>query len=330
MFILVNTNWLKSQTIINLVIEETHILNNIPSPKGITWDGSNFWVIDNYTYSLNKLSSNFESIDTTLYLGAKDYGDLTFDGQNFAIVDNSNHQVIKINKNNPLEINIFDLPIDRLITGITWEEPNFYISFEAGWSSQIAKLEPEMDSVSFVAFTMGTVTGLASDNNSFFYCSQKSDPKKGLIVTVKPDHIETIMYSPPEEIKFPTGIEFVSDSFWLLDFENKVLYKLKEDTTTSSKEDVLKTTGYILFQNYPNPFNPLTIIRYKIKNAGNVTLKIFDLLSREIAILVDEYQNAGDYKIGLNIDQLGLTSGIYFYTLNAGDYSEVKKMLLLK
>jgi len=89
---------------------------------------------------------------------------------------------------------------------------------------------------------------------------------------------------------------------------------------------------YKLEQNYPNPFNPSTTIRYQFPKAGNVTLKVFDVLGREVATLVDEFRTAGSYEVEFNPASSikNPASGIYFYQLKAGDYIETKKMLLLK
>jgi hypothetical protein len=85
---------------------------------------------------------------------------------------------------------------------------------------------------------------------------------------------------------------------------------------------------FSLSQNYPNPFNPTTNIRYQIANNSFVTLKIYDLLGREIETLVSEKQNAGTYITQFNGEQL--SSGVYFYKLTAGDFSDVKRMLFIK
>lgn len=85
---------------------------------------------------------------------------------------------------------------------------------------------------------------------------------------------------------------------------------------------------YSLSQNYPNPFNPVTNIRYTIPNAGITTLKIYDVLGREVAVLVNEMRQPGVYTADFDASQLA--SGIYFYKLESGDFSAVKKMMLVK
>jgi len=85
---------------------------------------------------------------------------------------------------------------------------------------------------------------------------------------------------------------------------------------------------YKLYNNYPNPFNPSTNIKYQITNNKFTTLKIFDVLGREVKSLVNEFQKAGIYEV--SFDATDLTSGIYFYRLQSGDFTEVKRMVMIK
>jgi len=85
---------------------------------------------------------------------------------------------------------------------------------------------------------------------------------------------------------------------------------------------------YSLSQNYPNPFNPATIISYGIPKPGNVKLIVYDLLGREVATLVNEFQQAGRYKV--DFDGSKLASGMYIYRIESGSFTDSKKMLLVK
>jgi len=85
---------------------------------------------------------------------------------------------------------------------------------------------------------------------------------------------------------------------------------------------------YSLSQNYPNPFNPSTIINYSIPSPGVVTLKVFDMLGREVSTLVNTQQAAGTYKVSFDASQLA--SGVYFYRISTNKFVSTKKMLLLK
>jgi hypothetical protein len=89
-----------------------------------------------------------------------------------------------------------------------------------------------------------------------------------------------------------------------------------------------RPTAFMLEQNYPNPFNPTTVIEYELPTSSQVSLKIFDVLGREVATLVSARQEAGRYAASFNAS--GLTSGMYFYQLQAGTFVQTKKMLLIK
>ena len=86
--------------------------------------------------------------------------------------------------------------------------------------------------------------------------------------------------------------------------------------------------NYYLLQNSPNPFNPETEIAFGLKADGNVELKVFNLLGREVQTLASGYLQAGNYKLSFNATDL--SSGIYFYMLKTKDFTSVKKMLLVK
>ena len=85
---------------------------------------------------------------------------------------------------------------------------------------------------------------------------------------------------------------------------------------------------FSLLQNYPNPFNPATKIRFSIPKSSNVKLVVYDMLGREAALLVNEQLSPGTYEYEFNASEL--TSGTYFYRLQSEDFSEIKKMILVK
>lgn len=89
---------------------------------------------------------------------------------------------------------------------------------------------------------------------------------------------------------------------------------------------------FALLQNYPNPFNPTTVIQYNIDRASQVSLIVYDMLGQKVATLVNERQNAGNYSVEFGADNgmVNLSTGVYFYILEAGSFNSMKKMILLK
>jgi len=109
---------------------------------------------------------------------------------------------------------------------------------------------------------------------------------------------------------------------------NEAEAKYQTLITSVDENETKIPAGFSLSQNYPNPFNPTTCIKYALSNNEFVTLKVFDPLGKEVATLVNEVKPAGYYQIEFNAAKL--PSGIYFYKLQAGNFVETKKMILIK
>ena len=99
-------------------------------------------------------------------------------------------------------------------------------------------------------------------------------------------------------------------------------------TSVEQIENDLLPTEFRLEQNYPNPFNPSTTIQFSLPKTSNVTIRIYDILGREVATLLDEEYQPGQYKIIFEAGQLA--SGLYMYRIQAGDFRETKKLMLLR
>jgi hypothetical protein len=102
---------------------------------------------------------------------------------------------------------------------------------------------------------------------------------------------------------------------------------LKEMTTSVAGSDGVQSRFH-LEQNYPNPFNPLTVVRYQLSVVSFVNLTVYDLLGRQVAVLVNDMKQAGAY--GVPFDGSALASGAYFYRLKTTSHAETKKMILLR
>ena len=149
--------------------------------------------------------------------------------------------------------------------------------------------------------------------------------------------------SPEWDTIYSCGLSLVWDS--IPDFRDRWNFGPKFPVRILSITDVEKNAAppheFVLYQNYPNPFNPVTNIQYATTVRQLVTLKIYDLLGKEVATLVNEELEAGSYEVEFNVAQVSrpeIVSGVYFYQLKAEDpksssgqgFIETKKMLLLK
>jgi len=163
---------------------------------------------------------------------------------------------------------------------------------------------------------------LTEKNNSGFEIQRMSETNNWDNITFKPGFgtsTEQHFYSYVDR-----NLENGNYSYRIkqIDFNGNIYYS----NVINIEVNALKQ--FSLNQNYPNPFNPSTRIKFQIADKEFVSLKIFDLLGKEVETLVNEEKSAGEYEVQFNADHL--TSGIYIYKLDAGNFSQTKKMLLLK
>lgn len=127
---------------------------------------------------------------------------------------------------------------------------------------------------------------------------------------------------------FNTSLNIDAIAVTATDLDGNTSNFAKLNIVTDVKDEKQIPKEFALEQNYPNPFNPSTKISWQSPVAGHQTLKVYDILGKEIATLVDEYREAGRYEAILDASRL--SSGVYFYKLRAGSYTQIKKMNLLK
>jgi len=148
--------------------------------------------------------------------------------------------------------------------------------------------------------------------------------------------IDTIISSTELTLDFTYRFDWFN--YWRVTARNGVGWGNPSDVwmfrlIRTDVEDEVLPDKFVLYQNYPNPFNPSTTIKFKLPEDGFTTLKIYDLFGKEVATLINDKLSAGTYEVKFSSDELknkSLTSGIYFYQLKSGKYSEMKKMILLK
>ncbi|MBK8984264.1 MAG: T9SS type A sorting domain-containing protein [Ignavibacteria bacterium] len=165
-----------------------------------------------------------------------------------------------------------------------------------------------------VSGTNGYYTFVYDDEGSLFWSNSFIDPNDTSFIPNKilTDNNENIYISG-------TGYGITIGSSIQL---------VKYSILTSNSDININPEKFSLSQNYPNPFNPKTVISYELRVTSFAKLKVYDVLGNEVASLVYDKQNAGYYSV--EFDGRGFASGVYFYKLEAGEFSETKRMVLLK
>jgi ligand-binding sensor domain-containing protein len=145
----------------------------------------------------------------------------------------------------------------------------------------------------------------------------------GAIQTLTPDN-SNLPYPWITDIKFDNN-----GNAWMgLNGYGIAIYNPSGITSVRKENSEKVIVDYSLLQNYPNPFNPNTTIKYSVPKLGFVSIKIYDVLGKEVAALVNENKPAGNYSVQFNANKL--VSGIYFYKIESGSYTQTKKLVLLK
>ncbi len=148
---------------------------------------------------------------------------------------------------------------------------------------------------------------------------------KGRLFRIQNGTVDTLLSEMPR----PSGLVFNSNGdLFISSFSDDNIVKVSNLPVGIEDENIFVADDFSLEQNYPNPFNPSTSIQYRVSSNSNVSLKVYDVLGNEVATLVNEEKSAGSYEIKFNA--AGLSSGIYFYKLQAGSMVETKKMILMK
>jgi hypothetical protein len=131
---------------------------------------------------------------------------------------------------------------------------------------------------------------------------------------------------------FVAGISIAADEIYLYNVSpfgsRKAILTFKRTATSVEADMADKATDFTLKQNYPNPFNPVTNFQFSIVNSQFTTLKVCDVLGREVVTLVNDVKQPGTYTVQWDASEVA--SGIYFYRLKAGSFIETKKLLLLR
>ena len=191
------------------------------------------------------------------------------------------------------------------------------------------------DSTSTITWTIPNVTTAGTYQIAFGFRMPYGIPKTQYlnINGIRADSIlfngtsSSVWYEISKNVTLVAGSNTIQMQMWWSYMQLDFLDVSESIITAVENKDGLPTS-YSLSQNYPNPFNPATNIRYTVPKLSQVVMKVYDVLGREVVTLVNEVKNAGSYITTFNGRQL--SSGIYFYTLRAGDFVQSKKMVIMK
>lgn len=151
------------------------------------------------------------------------------------------------------------------------------------------------------------------------------------LLTEKDNNYANLDINGDLNLLFKTPVEEVPEG-WVRDYvlitDGRYEYIESKSTVTKVNGNNLLPTEYKLYQNYPNPFNPVSVIKYDVPKTAFVKISIFDILGREVKILVNEQKQPGYYQI--QFDGSNFASGVYFYRIISGDYIQSKRMVLVK
>ncbi len=135
--------------------------------------------------------------------------------------------------------------------------------------------------------------------------------------------------------KLDTGLQNNTTYYWRVKAENDAgwgqfssVYSFNTSFLTGIKDKSNLPKEFRLSQNFPNPFNPVTTIDYQIPKKSFVTIKVFDILGNQVSLLVNKDENAGKYAVSFDASEL--SSGVYFYSIDAGSFEQTKKLIVLK
>ncbi|MCW8811480.1 MAG: aryl-sulfate sulfotransferase [Ignavibacteriaceae bacterium] len=212
-----------------------------------------------------------------------------------------------------------------------------YRAFKYFWRTNFLVTDP--DSISFLNVQVGNsdtanfIVTNNSDSTLLINDIYSSDSSFSLLQTPPfqiPSHSNinlTVKFEPAIEGEVEGWLHLASNRYTEL-IAQTIFVRGTTDSVFSYVDIQYITDEFKLSQNYPNPFNPSTNIKYHIPTAGMVSLKVYDILGREVATLVNEEKPAGSYEV--EFSATALSSGIYFYRLTDGNFIQTNKMVLMK
>lgn len=301
---------------IGVLVGPTGFFGNTPFVFKTT-DGGNTWNSMNFTFSgASKLYDfEFRTADDLVVVGNA--------GGVFHTSDNGANWT-------QFNVGLSNFSFGSQVLGVTFSGPNEAIV--AGAGAQIVKIQlPNVVPVELVSFTCE----VNNPNVKLHWVTASELNNQGFEIgrkTAESNIWQTIGHLPGKGTTTNSTDYFFNDDNLAPAVYNYRIKQIDYDGTFEYSDiitaDLTSPTAYSLEQNYPNPFNPSTNISYSIPNSSFVTLKVYDILGNEVAALVNQTQAAGKHTV--SFDAGNLSNGVYLYSIKADNFTNIKKMILMK
>lgn len=235
----------------------------------------------------------------------------------------------------------------QMVTILNGQQKYYWrvMSFNAGGTSSFSapfSFTTGYPASTLLAYPLNNTGDIPTDTTLYWYQSKDASEYSFMLARSLDFSLSSIVYDVSgiaDTFYNVSNLNPFTIYFWKVRASNQYgngqwseAWRFRTVAATGIEDEELLPTEFALEQNFPNPFNPSTTIRFRIPEAGLATLKIYNILGQEVAVLVEEYMNPGTYNVEFNTKSIlnKDSSGIYIYRLRVNDYSASKKMILMK
>ena len=303
------------------------VVDSFPTPStiplGLEWIDGYLWHSARGSRLIYKINPTTHAVIRSFKPGVYDPAGLAWNGSQLFCADWTLGKIFRIDTANGAALDSFPSP-NGYPFGLAWDGNNLWCT--EVYTGRLCKLDSNGAIIQYFEYPYW-LQGLTFDGIQFWVVAQEKGANyqtRLLRISTSGDTLAS--HQPPGP--YLEDIAWDGSHLWTCHAGINKIYKILFTPTEVVERKSAAPTSYSLNQNYPNPFNPSTLISYQITTQSHVTLKIFDVLGREVATIVDEKREAGKYEI--EFDGSKLPSGMYYYRLQAGSFVETKKILLLK
>jgi glutamine cyclotransferase len=319
------------------------VIKTIPAPgsncQGLTWDGEYLWVSEIMKDSIYKIDTTDGNIIHKIPTSPANhlFEGLAWDGEYLWASHYKSMYITEptISRIDPVTGNVLNAATIQVYNswphGIAWDGE--YIWESDFRHHKIYKINQNNGSALDSIVAPGDESNIGLTWYNGFLISNDTNTDSIYQIDPLTKQVVNKWFCPYTNAR---DMEFDGECFWFIAREVNLIYKIKIIISDVDNDISTQINNYDLAQNYPNPFNPSTKIRWQVPVSSWQTIKVFDVLGKEIATLVDDYKEAGKHEIEFSIKSVmngngkEISSGIYFYQLSAGNYLETKKMMILK